>query len=150
MNDVFKRMSNTGIVPVVVIQNSNDAVPAAKAMLSGGVDIMEITLRTEAGLDSIKRVAEECPETLVGAGTVLTLEQCKKSVEAGAKFIVSPGFSRSIVEWCIENDVAVIPGCVTPTEITYALEMGLKILKFFPASVYGGLSAMKALAGSVW
>lgn len=148
MNDALKRMNNTGVVPVVVIENSKDAVPAANAMLAGGVDIMEITLRTDAGLDSIRSVAAQCPDVLVGAGTVLTLEQCKQCVEAGAKFIVSPGFNKSIVEWCLENDVAVVPGCVTPTEITVALEMGLKILKFFPANVYGGLSAMKALAAT--
>lgn len=147
MNEVLKRMETTGIVPVVVIENSGKAAAAAKAMLAGGVDIMEITLRTSAGLESIKEVAKKCPETLVGAGTVLALDQCKESVENGARFIVSPGYNARVVDWCLENDIVVIPGCVTPTEITAAIERGLDILKFFPANVYGGLSAMKALAG---
>ena len=84
---------------------------------------------------------------LVGAGTVITLEQCKKAVECGAKFIVSPGFDEDVVRWCVENGVAVTPGCVTPTEIMAAMKLGLNVVKFFPAGVYGGLSAMKALSG---
>ena len=145
--DVLKRLSNCGIVPVVVLERVEDAVPTAKALLAGGVDVMEITLRTAAGLDSIRAVAEACPEMCVGAGTVLTLEQCKQVVEAGAQFIVSPGFDRELVEWCLSQGVSVTPGCVTPTEITEALALGLKVLKFFPADVYGGLNAMKALSG---
>ena len=108
---------------------------------------MEITFRTAAAADSIKAVAESCPDMLVGAGTVITLEQCKKAVECGAKFIVSPGFDEEVVRWCVENGVAVTPGCVTPTEIMAAMKLGLKVVKFFPAGVYGGLSAMKALSG---
>jgi len=145
--DILKRISACGIVPVVVLKDAKDAVPTAKAMLDGGVDVMEITLRTEAGLESIRQVAEQCPAVCVGAGTVINLEQCKQAVEAGAKFIVSPGFDREVVEWCIANNISVTPGCVTPTEITQALSLGLKVLKFFPANVYGGLSAMKALSG---
>ncbi|MCL2588834.1 MAG: bifunctional 4-hydroxy-2-oxoglutarate aldolase/2-dehydro-3-deoxy-phosphogluconate aldolase [Oscillospiraceae bacterium] len=145
--DVLNRLSGCGIVPVVVLDRVEDAVPTAKALLAGGVDVMEITLRTAAGLDSIREVAKHCPDMCVGAGTVLTLDQCKAVVEAGAKFIVSPGFYQPLVEWCIANDVPVTPGCVTPTEITAALALGLKVVKFFPANVYGGLSAMKALSG---
>jgi len=145
--DVLKRISACGIVPVVVLDRAQDAVPTARAMLAGGVDVMEITLRTAAGLDAIRQVAAQCPEVCVGAGTVITLDQCKQAVEAGAQFIVSPGFSAEVVEWCIANNITVTPGCVTPTEITQALSLGLKVLKFFPANVYGGLSAMKALAG---
>ena len=145
--DVLKQIGNCGIVPVVVLERTEDAIPTANALLAGGVDIMEITLRTAAGLDSIRKVAEKCPDICVGAGTVLTLEQCKQAVDAGAMFIVSPGFNREIVEWCISNNVAVTPGCVTPTEITEALSLGLNVLKFFPSNVYGGISAMKALAG---
>ncbi len=144
--DVLQRLANAGVVPVVVLDDAKDAVPTAKAMVAGGIDVMEITYRTAAAPDSIKAVAENCPEMLVGAGTVLTLEQCKQAVSLGAKFIVSPGFNAEIVSWCIENGVAVTPGCVTPTEITYAVNMGLKIIKFFPANVYGGLKAMKSLA----
>jgi len=145
--DVLKRIENCGIVPVVVLENVDDAIPTAVALMAGGVEIMEITLRTKAALDCIRDVAKSCPEVCVGAGTVVTLDQCKAAVEAGAEFIVSPGFDKDVVEWCVNNNIAVIPGCVTPTEIMMALSLGVKVLKFFPANIYGGLSAMKALAG---
>lgn len=144
--DVLTRLANAGVVPVVVLDNAADAVPTANAMLAGGIDVMEITFRTAAAPASIKAVAESCPDMLVGAGTVLSLEQCKQAVEMGAKFIVSPGFDRTVVSWCIENGIAVTPGCVTPSEITEAVNMGLKVVKFFPANVYGGLNAMKNLS----
>ena len=141
------RMGNAAVVPVVVLDDAADAVPTAKALLAGGVDVTEITFRTAAAADSIEAVAKECPDMLVGAGTVITLEQCKNAVACGAKFIVSPGFNEEIVVWCIEHGVGVTPGCVTPTEIMQAMACGLKVVKFFPANVYGGLSAMKALSG---
>lgn len=144
--DVLSRLARSIVVPVVVIDDAKDAVPCANAMVAGGVDVMEITLRTAAALDSIKAVADNCPDMLVGAGTVLNLEQCKAAVNAGAKFIVSPGIDAEVVSWCIENGVAVTPGCVTPTEITLAVNLGLKVVKFFPANVYGGLKALKNLA----
>ncbi len=144
---VLDRLARSGVVPVVVLDRPEDAVPTANAMVAGGIDVMEITFRTAAASEAIKAVAENCPDMLVGAGTVLSLEQCKKAVEMGAKFIVAPGFDPEIVDWCIENGVAVTPGCVTPTEITMAIKRGLKVLKFFPANVYGGLNAMKNLAG---
>ena len=145
--NVFERLSAAAVVPVVVLDDAKDAVATAEALLAGGVDVMEITFRTAAAADSIKAVAESCPDMLVGAGTVITLEQCKKAVECGAKFIVSPGFDEDVVRWCVENGVAVTPGCVTPTEIMAAMKLGLNVVKFFPAGVYGGLSAMKALSG---
>ncbi len=145
--DVLTRLSTAGVVPVVVLEDAKDAVPTAKAMLAGGIDVMEITFRTAAAPDAIRAVAGECPDMLVGAGTVITLEQCKQAVACGARFIVSPGFDAEVVQWCVDHGVAVTPGCVTPTEITAALKLGLKVLKFFPANVYGGLSAMKALSG---
>lgn len=144
--DVLARLKNSGVVPVVVLDNAKDAIPTANAMLAGGIDVMEITFRTACAADAIKAVADNCPDMLVGAGTILNLEQCKLAVAMGAKFIVSPGFDRDVVAWCIENGVAVTPGCVTPTEITMAVNMGLKVIKFFPANVYGGLNAMKNLA----
>ena len=147
MGNIVDKLSNAGVVPVVVIENAADAVPTAQALLAGGIDVMEITFRTAAAEESIRQVAGSCPGMTVGAGTVITLEQCKRAVEAGAKFIVSPGYDEEVVSWCVEQGVAVTPGCVTPTEITAALRHGLKILKFFPANVYGGLNAMKALAG---
>ena len=147
MMNILEKLGNSGVVPVVVIDDAKDAVPTAKAMLAGGIDVMEITMRTGAALESIKNVAENCPEVLVGAGTVITLDQCKAAVAAGAKFIVSPGFDEEVVKWCVENGIAVTPGCVTPTEITMALKYNIKVIKFFPANVYGGLAGMKALAG---
>lgn len=143
---VLERMANAGVVPVVVLDNAKDAVATANAMLAGGIDVMEITFRTAAAPDAIKAVAENCPEMLVGAGTILNLEQCKLAVSMGAKFIVSPGFDAEVVSWCVENNIAVTPGCVTPTEIMAAIKLGLKVIKFFPANVYGGLNAMKNLA----
>ena len=143
----LERLYNAAVVPVVVLDDAADAVPTAKALLAGGVDVMEITFRTAAAADSIEAVAKECPDMLVGAGTVITLEQCKNAVARGAKFIVSPGYDEETVAWCCDNGIPVTPGCVTPTEIMMALKHGLKVLKFFPANVYGGLSAIKSLAG---
>ena len=108
---------------------------------------MEITFRTAAAEESIAAVAREVPEMLVGAGTVITLAQAKLAVARGAQFIVSPGYDDEVVSWCIDNSVTVCPGTVTPTEIMMALKHGLKVLKFFPANVYGGLKAIKSLAG---
>ncbi|MBO6093676.1 MAG: bifunctional 4-hydroxy-2-oxoglutarate aldolase/2-dehydro-3-deoxy-phosphogluconate aldolase [Oscillospiraceae bacterium] len=145
--DVLAKMAESGIVPVVVLEKAEDAVPTAKAMLKGGVGVMEITFRTAAAADCIRAVASEVPEMIVGAGTVINLEQCKLAVECGAKFIVSPGYDEETVAWCCENNIPVTPGCATPTEIMMALKHGLKVVKFFPANVYGGLKALKALSG---
>ena len=144
--DVLTRLANSIVVPVVVLDKVEDAVPTANAMLAGGVDTMEITFRTACAPEAIKAVAENCPDVLVGAGTIVNLDQCKLAVEMGAKFIVSPGFSDEVVGWCVENGIPVAPGCVTPTEIMAALKHGLKMVKFFPANVYGGLNAMKNLS----
>ena len=133
--DVLTRLAESAIVPVVVLDDAKDAAATANALLRGGIDVMEIAA-----------VAAQCPDMLVGAGTVITLEQCKQAVACGAKFIVSPGFDSEVVKWCVDNGIAVTPGCVTPTEIMAAMKLGLKVVKFFPAGVYGGLSAMKALA----
>ena len=143
---VLERLRRSIVVPVVVLDDAKDAVATANAMLAGGIDVMEITFRTAAAPDAIKAVSEAVPDMLVGAGTILNLDQCKKAVEMGAKFIVSPGFDAGVVGWCIENGIAVTPGCVTPTEITAAVNMGLSVVKFFPANVYGGLNAMKNLS----
>ena len=145
--DTFERFSHAGIVPVVVIDHAGDALPTARALLDGGVDVMEITFRTDAAAGAIRAVSEGCPKMLVGAGTVITLAQCRQAVEAGARFIVAPGYDEEVVSWCVEKGVPILPGCVTPTEIMAAMKHGLTVLKFFPAGVYGGLSAMKALSG---
>ena len=143
---VIERLARSIVVPVVVLENEKDAVPTARAMAAGGVDTMEITFRTACAPEAIKAVAENCPEVLVGAGTIVNAEQAKLAVSMGAKFIVSPGFSDEVVGWCVENNIPVAPGCVTPTEIMAAMKHGLKLVKFFPANVYGGLNAMKNLA----
>ena len=145
--DVLAKMAESGIVPVVVLENAEDAVPTAKAMLAGGICVMEITFRTAAAADSIRAVAKEVPDMVVGAGTVVNVEQAKLAVECGAKFIVSPGYDEETVVWCCENNIPVTPGCATPTEIMMALKHNLKVVKFFPANVYGGLKALKALSG---
>ena len=143
---VLERLANSIVVPVVVLDKAEDAIPTAKAMLAGGVDTMEITFRTACAAEAIKAVAEACPDVLVGAGTIINVDQAKLAVEMGAKFIVSPGFSEEVVGWCVENGIPVAPGCVTPTEIMAAMKHGLTMVKFFPANVYGGLNAMKNLA----
>lgn len=143
---VMDSMKQSIIVPVVVIEDAKDAVPTAKALLAGGICTMEITLRTAAAMDSIRQVAAECPDMVVGVGTVLNIDQAKAAVEAGAKFVVSPGFDEETVKWCVDNNITVTPGCVTPTEIMAARKLGLRVVKFFPANVYGGLNAIKNLA----
>ena len=143
---VIERLRNSVVVPVVVLDKAEDAIPTAKAMAAGGVDTMEITFRTACAPEAIKAVADNCPDVLVGAGTIVNVEQAKLAVKMGAKFIVSPGFSPEVVGWCVENNIPVCPGCVTPTEIMAAMSFGLTMVKFFPANVYGGLNAMKNLS----
>ena len=145
--DVLQTMAVSGIVPVVVLDRAEDAVPTARAMLAGGIGVMEITFRTDAAADSIRAVARGVPEMLVGAGTVINLEQAKLAVDCGARFIVSPGYDEETVAWCVEQGVPVTPGCVTPTEIMMAKKHDLNVVKFFPANVYGGLKALKSLSG---
>lgn len=142
----LERCQNSIIVPVVVLENAADAIPTANALLAGGINVMEITLRTPAAIEAINAVSEGCPDMMVGAGTVLDEEQCQEALAAGAKFIVSPGLDPETVSYCIEMGVPVIPGCVTPTEIMTAIALGVKVIKFFPANIYGGLDAMKNLA----
>lgn len=143
---IMDKIFAAGIIPVVVIEDAGDAVPAAKALLAGGIGVMEITFRTPCAEEAIRSVAKEVPEMVVGAGTVLTIEQGRKALSAGARFIVSPGFDEVLVSWCHDVSLPVIPGCVTPTEIMKAIAQGLSVVKFFPANIYGGLPAMKALA----
>lgn len=143
----LKRLYLTGITPVVVLDRAEDAVPTAQALLAGGIDVMEITFRTEAAEDAIRCVARQCPQMLVGAGTIVSVAQCEKALSAGAQFLVSPGYDPKMVAWCLERNICVIPGCVTPSEIMAARAQGLHVLKFFPANLYGGLAGMKALSG---
>ena len=143
---VLQLMKKSGVIPVVVLDDTAKALTTANALLAGGVSVMEITFRPAAAADSINAVSENCPEMLVGAGTVVTLDQCKQALECGAKFIVSPGFDPEVVSWCVERNIPITPGCVTPTEIMAAMKLGLNVVKFFPAGVYGGLKAMKSLS----
>ncbi len=148
MSTMLEKLGLMGVVPVVVLDRVEDAVPLANAMKDGGVPCYEITLRTAAALDSISAIAGLNDESmLIGAGSVVTLDNCKDALAAGANFIVSPGLNPKVVEYCQERGIPVLPGCVTPTEIMMAMELGLDTVKFFPANVYGGLSAMKALSG---
>ena len=140
------KVYETGIVPVVVLNRVEDAVPLAGALLRGGIDFMEITFRTECAAECISVISREVPDMTVGAGTVLNVEQAKLAVEKGAKFIVSPGLDEETVKWALGNNIPVVPGAVTPTETMKAVSLGLKVVKFFPADVYGGIKAIKALS----
>ena len=141
-----EKVIDAGIVPVVVLEKTEDAVPLADALLKGGISSMEITFRTACAADCIEIISKEVPDMAVGAGTVLNMEQAKLAVEKGANFIVSPGLDEETVKWAIENNIPVVPGCVTPTEIMKAISLGLNVIKFFPADVYGGIKAIKALS----
>lgn len=146
MNQVLEALSKIGIVPVVVINDAKDAKPLAEALIKGGLPCAEVTFRTDAAEESIRIISENFPEMLVGAGTVLTTEQVDRAVDAGAKFIVSPGFNPKVVEYCIKKGYPVTPGIMTPTELEMALEFGLDVVKFFPAENAGGLKMIKAMA----
>jgi len=148
MNEVLERIGELGIVPVVKIEKADDALPLGRALIDGDLPIAEITFRTSAAEKSIKILAKELPELLVGAGTVLTIEQVKKAVSAGAEFIVSPGFNPRVVDYCIENNILVTPGINNPTQIEMALKKGIKVVKFFPAEASGGLPFLKAISAS--
>lgn len=148
MNEVLQKMGQIGIIPVVVLNDVTDAKPLAKALLDGGLPCAEVTFRTEAAEESIRVMAEEYPQLLVGAGTVLTTEQVDRAVAAGAKFIVSPGLNPKVVQYCLDKGVPVTPGVVTPGEIEKALELGLDVVKFFPAEPSGGLPMIKAMAAA--
>ena len=146
MKSIEERFAELKVVPVVVLNDVKDAAPLAKALVEGGLPCAEVTFRTDAAAESIRIMAEAYPDMLVGAGTVLTTEQVDRAVEAGAKFIVSPGFDPEIVDYCIEKNIPVFPGCISPSEVAQAVKRGLKIVKFFPAEQAGGLAMLKAMA----
>ena len=148
MNPILEQLSKFGVVPVVVLNDAKDAEPLAKALCDGGLPCAEVTFRTAAAEESIRTMTEKYPEMLVGAGTVLTTEQVDRAVAAGAKFIVSPGFDPEIVDYCLEKEVLVLPGCVTPSEVAQGVKRGLKVLKFFPPEQYGGVATTKAMAAA--
>lgn len=139
-------LANNRVVPVVVIRDIADTCSTLEALCDGGIPVAEITFRTACAAEAIRIGCEKFPDMMIGAGTVINAEQAKTAIGAGARFIVSPGLSADVAAVCREADVPYLPGCVTPTEIMAALEMGLTTLKFFPANVYGGLTALKALS----
>lgn len=143
---VFETLSRIGVVPVVKIDRADDAVKLADALFAGGLPCAEITFRTDAAEDSIRLITESRPEMVVGAGTVLSVDQVKRAVGAGASFIVSPGFNPKVVSYCVENQIPVLPGVSNAGDIEAALEFGLTKLKFFPAEAAGGLKYLKALS----
>lgn len=145
--DINAKIESLKLVPVVVLEDAKDALPLAKALIDGGLPVAEVTFRTAAAADSIRAISEAYPEMLVGAGTVVNVEQAKTAVAAGAKFLVTPGFSDEVTRYAVENDIPIFPGTCTPTEVMQAMSYGLKVVKFFPASQYGGLNTIKALAG---
>lgn len=146
MDDFYKNVEQVGVVPVVVLDRVEDAVPLGKALAEGGLPAAEVTFRTAAAADSIHAIAQECPDVLVGAGTVLNESQAKRAVDAGARYIVSPGYDMGVVRWCLAHEVPVIPAGVTPTEVTALVNEGIEVTKFFPAAQYGGLATIRALA----
>ena len=145
---VEKIINEIKIVPVVVFNNVNETIPTLNALFKGDIPIAEICFRTECASECIKIAVKECPDMLIGAGTIINSVQCNQAIECGAKFIVSPGLSEEVANICKEKNIPYFPGVVTPTEIMKAIELGLTNLKFFPASVYGGLKAIKALSSA--
>ena len=146
MNDIVKQLSKIGIVPVIKIENAADAKPLAKALIDGGLPCAEVTFRTACAKEAIAIIAKEYPEMIVGAGTVLTKAQVDDAIEAGAKFIVSPGFNPEIVKYCQSKGCPIVPGINNPSGIEAALELGLDTVKFFPAEQSGGLAMIKAMS----
>lgn len=146
MHPVLNEISKIGIVPVIAISNVDMAVPLAKALIAGGIPCAEVTFRTKEGEESIRRIAREMPDVLLGAGTVLTCEQVDRAIDAGAKFIVSPGFNQKVVDYCIQKGIPITPGCSTPSDMERAIESGLEVVKFFPAEQAGGLAYLKAVS----
>jgi 2-dehydro-3-deoxyphosphogluconate aldolase/(4S)-4-hydroxy-2-oxoglutarate aldolase len=146
MSDMMKELGKLKLIPVVMIEKADHAEPLAKALMEGGLPCAEVTFRTAAAAEAVKRLSK-VHGLLLGAGTVLSVDQVKQAVDAGAKFIVSPGFNPKVAGYCVENGIPIIPGICTPSEIEAALEFGLTVLKFFPAESYGGLDTLKAISG---
>ena len=147
MDQILQKIYEIGIIPVIAIDNADKAVPLARALVKGGLPAAEVTFRTAAGEEAIRRIAAEVPDMLVGAGTVLTTEQADRAIAAGAQFIVSPGFNPAVTRYVIDKGVPMMPGTATPGEMEQAMSMGLDVVKFFPAEQNGGVAKLKAVAG---
>ncbi len=148
MNHISEDIARYGVVPVVVLNDPAEALPVADALLKGGLPVAEVTFRTAAAEEAIRIIAAERPAMLVGAGTVLTIDQVDRAVAAGAKFIVCPGFDPEIVDYCIGKSIPVFPGCTTASEVAWGVKRGLTVLKFFPAEQCGGVATIKALCAA--
>lgn len=147
MNETMERISSFGIIPVVKLDDAQKSLPLARALCEGGLPVAEVTFRTSEAEEAIRLISKNMPEMLIGAGTVLTVEQVDRAINAGAKFIVSPGFNKTIVEYCINKNVQIIPGTTCPSDMEAAMELGLEVVKFFPAEQSGGIDYLKAVAG---
>ncbi len=147
MNEILEKLGRIGLVPVIKLESPEQALPLGKALVAGGIPVAEVTFRTDAAAESIKILAKELPDLILGAGTVLTVEQADAAAEAGAKYIVTPGFNPKIVAHCQSLGLPVTPGVSSPTQVEQALEMGLNVIKFFPAEQAGGVPMLKALNG---
>lgn len=143
---IFDKLSLAGIVPVIKVEDAGDAVPLCEALTEGGLPVAEITFRTDAAERAIQNVHRALPEVMLGAGTVLTVEQVRRAVGAGAAYIVSPGLNPEVTRYCLNNNIPVLPGCATPTEVEQALSLGIHTVKFFPAEALGGLDMIKAIS----
>ena len=145
--EIYNKIGEVGIIPVIKLNRVEDAIPLANALLAGGIPVAEVTFRTEAAAAGIAAIRREFPQMLVGAGTVLSTEQSIAAVEAGAQFVVSPGSNGKMIDTVLDSGVVMIPGVATPTEIEAAMGRGLSVVKFFPAEALGGVAMLKALAG---
>lgn len=146
MNKVLEEISKIGIVPVIALDRAEDAAPLSRALCDGGLPCAEVTFRTAAAEESIRIMSTQFPEMLVGAGTVLTTEQVDRAVDTGAKFIVSPGLNPKVVKYCVEKNIPITPGTSNPSDVEAAIELGLDVVKFFPAEAAGGLNMIKSMA----
>jgi 2-dehydro-3-deoxyphosphogluconate aldolase/(4S)-4-hydroxy-2-oxoglutarate aldolase len=145
--DIYEKIKKLRIIPVAVIENSDHAIPLGKALIEAGLPVLEVTFRTQAAGESIGKASKALPSLFIGAGTVLKVEQVKQAVNAGAQFIVTPGFNPTIVDFCVNNKITIIPGLNTPSMIEWALERGITFVKFFPADLSGGPKMLKILSG---
>lgn len=147
MKTFYEQLNSLRVVPVVVIKNVENTIPTLQGLKDGGLPVAEITFRTECASSALKLGTQAFPDMLIGAGTIINVNQAKQAIACGAKFIVSPGLDKAIALYCKKKHIPYIPGCVTPTEIMQALSLGIKVIKFFPASAFGGLNTIKALSG---
>lgn len=145
--DVYAKIEELKLVPVVVLDDAKNAQPLAKALIAGGLPVAEVTFRTAAAEESIRNICTAYPDMLVGAGTITNVDQACRAIDAGSKFLVTPGFSEEVTAYAVEHNIPIFPGICTPTELMQSLKYQLKIVKFFPASQYGGLNTIKALSG---